>query len=100
MSDIFETMKNHLLTQNQRSSEGGHCRHRGPSGLKCAVGVLIADEHYNAALEGQSVSSLNVRNMVTRSLGFAPDWALLDQVQTIHDNYEPSRWAQLLGEIQ
>lgn len=100
MSDIFETMKNHLLTQNQRSSDGGLCRYRGPNGLKCAVGVLIDDEHYNTDLEGYDVHSSNVRAAVTKSLGFTPDWELLDQVQTIHDNYEPSRWAQLLGEIQ
>lgn len=100
-SEMLDFAKNHLLAQKIRSvSPVGDCQYRGPIGLKCAVGALISDEHYNTDLEGYDINCENVRSAVTQSLGFIPDFDLLAQLQTLHDNEPPHRWANLLGAIK
>jgi len=35
---------------------GGSCLYRGPNGQKCVVGLLISDNEYNSAFEGDSAA--------------------------------------------
>lgn len=59
LQEVFDKVARHLLTQGQRSilRETGRCAYRGDEGCMCAVGVLIADEHYHPKLEDNSVGS-------------------------------------------
>ena len=48
--DIVLKGVNHILQQNEKSQNAEGCLYRSDSGLKCAVGALIADEFYSPAL--------------------------------------------------
>ena len=76
--EVFDQVKNHLLTQNKKSllpNEirylGNGCAYRGENGLKCAVGCLIGDDEYTSGIEGMEWASiatgrriLNHKNMI------------------------------------
>lgn len=96
---VFDKVAKHLLTQNAKSMapyDGGYtdCAYRGRGGLMCAVGCLIADEHYSSDLEGAIASAGSVRAAVERS-GITDHEALLmlSGLQRIHDDYDPFEWA-------
>lgn len=114
--EIFHAVKAHLLKQNMRSFIGCDCQYRGPDGLKCAVGALIKDEHYDPEFEGSGVLSLAVLTALQKSGVLEPEYdirrelswptpekderiALLCDLQDIHDVHEPPRWPGLLEEI-
>lgn len=72
--------------------------------LKCAVGHLIADEHYSYEIEGEGLNH-DVMQMVANSHPeWLPDfnedadesiessWWLLQDLQKIHDTYPSSDW--------
>jgi hypothetical protein len=85
---ISERIRDHLLTQRAVSKvNSGPCLYRAPNGLKCAVGCLIADEHYIADFEGAGVSV--VIGAVTLSLNMPPPYwhliKLLSHWQCYHD---------------
>lgn len=102
--EVFNTVKNHLLTQGVPAVRFGEnvgcptgCLYRGKGGLKCAVGVLIEDEFYSEDFEEQAPSqdlnpskakkmlwealekSLNIK-LDTKSKEF------LAELQEIHDD--------------
>lgn len=71
--------------------------YRGPEGRKCAVGHLLPDELYRPSMEGMSVgycprvlqeallrAGIDMRASQTK--------ALVQQMQTIHDDYHPSEY--------
>ncbi len=89
---VYDQAKEHLLKQNAKSMTDGSgtlegCLYRGPNGLKCAAGCLIADEEYKIDMEGRSWSSL-VQD------GYVPDYLknLISELQTMHDQNMPSLW--------
>lgn len=46
--EVFEYIRNHLLTQNRISADiDGACVYKNEQGLKCAAGCLIPDEKYH-----------------------------------------------------
>lgn len=99
-------MATHLLTQNKismgRSFKGvWRCTYRGENGLKCAVGCLIADEHYNADLEGSCVATGNVIDALEHSgVPTGPKTVeLLTALQTIHDFVAPENWCEYLAKL-
>ena len=109
--EIYNRVKEHLLTQNARSTNvNGDCMYRGPNGLKCAVGYLIEDEHYHVMLEGFSIDRPYVKERVARSLKIdfkdlgvpsvsEPICSLLRRLQSIHD-YEPVyQWEDALKKV-
>ena len=62
LQEIFDQVATHLLTQNERAVGAlGNCRYRTDTGLKCAIGCLIADEHYNSGCEGIDVSGAYIK---------------------------------------
>ena len=89
--DMFNTMVRHLIKQRVRSMQanGYSCAYRGVDGTMCAVGVLIADEHYHAGLEANIASSSCVRAAVEASIkrGLTEiEVNLLSEMQSIHDS--------------
>lgn len=60
MREIEEKILAHLKAQGRQAVKGCGCGYRTDDGLRCAVGCLIADEHYNPACEGGAVNGLTV----------------------------------------
>lgn len=101
---IFNAAYNGLRSQNFRRSVGPVvgtrkgsapplCVYRAEGGLKCAIGHVIADEHYSTDLELQCASAKPVRQAVAKSLGVPTALVLPDfcvRLQSIHDNSESS----------
>ncbi len=59
-----------VILQGSRSvDKHGECVYRGTEGRKCAVGHMIADEHYYADLEGRPSHNSEVRAAASASLG-------------------------------
>ena len=71
---------------------GRSCLYRGPDGAKCAVGFLIADEHYDRDLEGCPVDLEPVGEALRKSgvetdVRFCLNTRLvLGRLQGCHDN--------------
>ncbi len=92
---IFEFVKQHLITQGQKSADiHDNCFYRTSKGtLSCAVGCLIEDEFYNSELEYRNVLTEVVMSALHKSL---PNWNinthLLEDLQNIHDVYQPDEW--------
>ncbi len=108
--EIFDKVAKHLLAQNKQSRRDtcyttmtSACLYRTPGGLKCAVGCLIDDEHYDQNCEGVSVSKLvatgpkviTLRESLERSgvdIHNEDTQELLRQLQILHDQNEPQTW--------
>lgn len=95
---IFNKVSRHLLTQGETSvDEDGECLYRGPGGLRCAVGCLIADEHYTEDMEGNSVNDIRLRTALKASgIDVICHYSLLRALQILHDRWSPSGWRQEL----
>lgn len=100
LQEVFDKVARHLLTQGQRSilRETGRCAYRGDEGCMCAVGVLIADEHYHPKLEDNSVGEWHVQQAL-RSSGIETDTKtllVLAELQHIHDQRNLKEWRECL----
>lgn len=110
--DIFDTVNNHLVVQYKRSLMEEHntlsrCAYRGHDGLKCAIGCLIADEHYDKSLEGLAGTHPSVRAALSKSLNIGVDELatpkaerMLAELQLIHDYSLPDLWIGKLAELR
>ena len=93
--DVFEFIRNHLLTQGERSimEDEATCAYLGTDGKKCAVGALIREDIYHSSIEEKPVNHSLVRSAVTKSV---PNWIinleLLGELQSIHDNANEYDW--------
>ena len=101
LQEVFDKVAAHLLRQRSRSYRKGGCAYRGKAGKMCAVGCLIADEHYRPSLEGSNLQSELVQAAlkdsginVTQDMKF-----MLEDLQTCHDYNEVSVWPQALRRI-
>lgn len=97
LQEAFDTMARHLLTQKCRSEDLQGCRYR-TGNLKCAVGALIADEHYYPGLERRSTHSELVMDKLALSDWDTSDAAvdLYSDMQSVHDNILPKYWRKEL----
>lgn len=109
---VFDTVARHLLKQGRKSQDDYHgCMYRTSSEagdvLKCAIGCLIADEHYDAVFEQTTTEEENVVSAVRKS-GFLIELAedpdkdagcFLVDLQSIHDNMVVSEWASGLARV-
>lgn len=101
--EIFDKVATHLLKQKRRAlrsiKEFGFsdaCAYKTSKGLKCAVGCLIPKDKYNPKFEGWGVGDDKIINALN-SWGISKNSAeLLEDLQSIHDCYEPKRWKELL----
>ena len=92
--EIFEKVKTHLLTQNAKSMIDGTCLYYGPNGLKCAVGCLIEDEHFDPEHNGKLVSDEVVLQMLHKSgidAHGTGTLSLLRKLQFLHDHRPVSK---------
>ena len=93
--DVFEFIKNHLLTQGQRSLMDNEltCAYLGQFGKKCAVGVLIREDIYHPSIEEKPVNHSLLRSAITKSV---PNWKIntemLCELQSIHDGKSMYDW--------
>lgn len=94
--EYYDRVKEHLLTQNKKSyNDRRMCLYRHPQDdLKCAIGVLIPDEHYKYWMEGEAIG--NFPKPVLSDLGFCGYEDFLRGLQMIHDNYQPVEWKSQL----
>lgn len=86
--EIFDTVAKHLFKQGQRATDpdgGVMCSYRGANGTKCAVGVLIPDELYDAVMEGKTLDGLISCTMVALPDWMMEHWTLLGWLQDEHD---------------
>ena len=126
--EIYNKIKQHLLSQNERSitivpsihDDEGYdvCAYRSDDGnLKCAVGALITDDAYSKELEDKSwynpvvakalvESGVKVKAYSRSSNGSFIDWVnadpirkLLDTAQHIHDAEEVELWQGYLESL-
>lgn len=101
---MFNKVATHLLTQNMQCLNDGDCAYRGFNGTKCAIGVLISDEHYDSNLEGNGIGNWNSRlcNALEKSgvsVDCDADMLLLRKLQDLHDGYDPQEWHSRLTTI-
>ena len=126
--EIYNKIKQHLLSQNERSitivpsihDDEGYdvCAYRSDDGnLKCAVGALITDDAYSKELEDKSwynpvvakalvESGVKVEAYSNSSNDSFYDWLnadpirkLLDTAQKIHDAEEVELWQGYLKSL-
>lgn len=100
--DVFEFIKNHLLTQGERSLMDNEltCAYLGEFGKKCAVGVLIREDIYHYSIEEKPVNHSLLRSAVTKSV---PNWIIntdmLGELQCIHDGASDYDWELVLWKL-
>lgn len=86
--EVFEYIRNHLLTQNRKSTDiNGNCMYKNEQGLKCATGCLIPDDMYYPDLEYIKWDSL-----VTRKLVPEDHMELIRELQCLHDDIPVDGW--------
>lgn len=93
--EVFNQIVNHLLTQNRQSLDGdNNCAYRNEEGHKCAAGCLIADDEYDASMEG------------TLYMHVIEGWkykkthqVLIAGFQSIHDMYDVHEWPGKFKEV-
>ena len=108
--EIFNIVAKHLIQQHcQSKNEKGVCVYRGKDGMKCAVGVLILDEHYYPSLENvipffytpySGPETFKLNRALSKS-GVPEDagvYKLLRDLQKLHDCNKPGLWEDLLRE--
>jgi len=94
--EVFEQVKNHLLTQGKKSEsvERGICFYKNEEGLKCAAGCLIADHQYMPEMEANMWTSLVVQEIVPSAHS-----KLIRSLQKVHDSFAVETWPNELREV-
>lgn len=105
--EVFDQIKNHLLTQNKKSSHEELnldigipitvCKYKtiqDGKTLKCAAGCLISDKEYDESMEGDPWGYLINRNIV-------PDdhSKLISKLQHVHDKKLVCDWPYYLTQV-
>ena len=90
---VFDQVKTHLLSQMEMSGEI-FCLYRGPRGLKCAAGCLIADDEYRPEFEGKRWSDLVGKGKIPKEYS-----ELIVKLQEVHDYKEPEDWEEELKSV-
>lgn len=103
IQECFDIAVTGLLKQGKKSvfrsdisATGFQCRYRGEKGTKCAVGMLIDDEHYDDDIECEQADQKPVLGCLEASGCPVDDMAfvsLMMDMQSIHDNTSVSDWA-------
>jgi len=111
--EVFDKVAVHLLTQNSKSVEivshsfnesdlasplTVNCRYRGEEGKSCAVGCLIPDDRYDTSIEGGSVESWRVQEILY-AMDLQDHVKILSKLQYIHDATEVGDWKNKLKKM-
>lgn len=86
------------------------------TGVRCPVGLLFDSklymawspipndegrrQHWHEAVEGSSIFSPEVQQLITESIGWLPNVEMLYDFQQIHDNHSPHLWVPELAKVQ
>ena len=93
--EVYSQVRKHMLAQGVKSiQEGEGCVYRGPNGLKCAAGCLIADEEYLAEMERHPWKFLVNKGLVPNRHS-----QLIAKLQRIHDIDNAQDWEQCLNNL-
>ena len=107
---IFNTVKNHLLKQKEKSyfeglDGGKSCAYYGDNGKKCAVGCLIKPEFYDIDMEDKDIGSIVIRQALIES-GVPVNSKdsvniidMLSSLQELHDGIPVKYWKEKLNEL-
>jgi hypothetical protein len=88
--EIFDTVATHLFTQGKKAvNYKGSCVYRAGDGSKCAVGVLIPDDHYNVKMETGGIHTLLAYHSDEIPSFFKSNKDLLVDLQHVHDEAYP-----------
>jgi len=94
---VFDQVKNHMLTQMKKSMLGANgdiCAYRGFDGLQCAAGCLMSDEEASKIPGQKSWYSLSIKKLVPKD-----HLELISELQDIHDIENPDEWAESLERL-
>ena len=93
---IFNTVADHLLTQNRKALKFTQCVYKAANGNRCAVGCLIKPKYYRKRMEeGFAINGLVQEFTLPKY--FNTNKVLLGKLQDIHDDAPPSDW---LGRLE
>lgn len=95
--EVFTKVVMHLREQKVQSGEMDEdglwvCKYRGPNNTKCAAGCLIADEHYDNAMENRDCFVDSIERALVASGVSKSDMQLVRELQILHDTREPESW--------
>jgi len=108
IQETFDKVAKHLFKQNERcatTDENSHnACHYEKDGLRCAIGVLIPDNHDGLTFFGDIGSLLEEHPDLKKPLGIKnyPDdesFQILSDLQEIHDGDEPEHWPKELFSV-
>lgn len=90
--ETFDTVVEHLRMQGGRAGSSGSCLYKADNGRKCAVGCLIPDDQYDAAMERRSAGAIIGEYPGLEHL--KPHVDLLMALQEAHDDADDrdDRW--------
>ena len=85
-----------------------YCMYKDPRGNKCAVGHLIPVSKYRSVMEDMDASKLcikypSVLDSIRWKYKLTEDFdlkLLLEQLQEIHDHFEPREWGHKLKALK
>jgi hypothetical protein len=86
--DIFNQVYLGLKAQGFERSvwgDGAFCQYRGPDGLKCALGQLLPDEHYQPWFDDREKSTSVAFDAVVAVLPKCADTEFYNDLQLAHD---------------
>ena len=90
IKSLLEKSIRGVIAQGKASTAAvGRCAYRGEGGTKCAVGMIISDNHYHKSIEGRSISGEQVLWAVEKSNDIyltEVDIDYLHHVQCVHDS--------------
>ncbi len=112
---IFEIVKSHMLSQNQKcQNDTGDCLYRHGT-LKCAIGALIPDNLYRPEMDNVKylydtfgtidseiilVKHNPLVQEVLSSIYGQLDLEFLTQLQEIHDSAKVTDWEEVLNNFE
>ena len=89
-----------VIEQGERSVIDGVCMYRHYN-LKCAVGVLITNEHYSEGLEGSSLCFGNkIHKALNESLGYKVSNRELSYIRLIQRAHDDSDGSDFVSEFK
>ena len=92
--EVFDKVSSSLLAQNAKSKSFiSRCAYRGDDGMKCGIGFLIADEHYDNSFENKPVTNDGVKAALYASgVDYCKMSILLQELQETHDRFTTESW--------
>jgi hypothetical protein len=94
--EVFDQVIAHARTQKVKAQRGGdldslRCMYRTPGGLKCFVGALIPDAHYEPKLDEKGYVVADLIGLFNFEY-LKPHERLLVDLQNVHDDWQPKEW--------